>query len=596
MLKKIQLRIPVQWLVPLLVFLAAAALAAGLRELGRSRSDSPLLTLFIIALPVLAAAAAVYLVRIREERIHLDRRRDWLEKQLRGTMQLNHLLVNARHENELIEQSLPVFAGMTGAFAASFVPIDEWGQPLPVHTYGNLPAPVLRGWAEHLAATSASQQCRQCEARASIHSGPCPLRSNPLANPYDIHCFPAWRGERMIGMLNLYVQTGRVFQPEQRENIESLLQEMALAVEILRLRNQEVATLRNINLLRSPDSELSTLLERMITGVREAMGLDGVYLEVLPEGDRHPGLKLRSGGPVWSDSSEPEEICQRLYQDPVAAEQITSSRKMATLVAVPLRLPEGQVLGAMLGGTRLPGPLGPRQMALLYTVATQAAFLVEAERSRQTLELRITLQERSRLAREIHDSLAQTLAFLKLNARQMQSQLDRRDYEKLRKSLEESYITLSEAYIEARQAIEQLRLEPDQKESSWLEQLCTDFESVSGLVVERDFEWETSEISPEIQVQLMRVVQEALNNVRKHAKASRVRVACLRRRDELLLEIEDDGQGFSVYEVPLPSRHGLRGMQERAELIGADIQVESKPGKGTLVRLRLPVQLKEVAS
>jgi len=103
MLKKIQLRIPVQWLVPLLVFLATAALAAGLRELGRSRSDSPLLTLFIIALPVLAAAAAVYLVRIREERIHLDRRRDWLEKQLRGTMQLNHLLVNARHENELIE-------------------------------------------------------------------------------------------------------------------------------------------------------------------------------------------------------------------------------------------------------------------------------------------------------------------------------------------------------------------------------------------------------------------------------------------------------------------------------------------------------------
>ena len=91
---------------------------------------------------------------------------------------------------------------------------------------------------------------------------------------------------------------------------------------------------------------------------------------------------------------------------------------------------------------------------------------------------------------------------LELNARQMQSQLDRRDYEKLRKSLEESYITLSRRN-RGPPGHRAASAGADQKESSWLEQLCTDFESVSGLVVERDFEWEPAR-SARNTVQLMR--------------------------------------------------------------------------------------------
>lgn len=98
---------------------------------------------------------------------------------------------------------------------------------------------------------------------------------------------------------------------------------------------------------------------------------------------------------------------------------------------------------------------------------------------------------------------------------------------------------------------------------------------------------------PEVQVQLIRIVQEALNNVRKHAKARQVEIDCQRVGQDMVMEIRDDGGGFNVEDVPGPSQHGLRGMRERAELIGADFQVISQPEKGTTVRIRLPVQERE---
>jgi two-component system nitrate/nitrite sensor histidine kinase NarX len=102
-----------------------------------------------------------------------------------------------------------------------------------------------------------------------------------------------------------------------------------------------------------------------------------------------------------------------------------------------------------------------------------------------------------------------------------------------------------------------------------------------------------SGLSPEVQAQLIRIVQEALSNVRKHAGARRVDISCNLVGEELVMEIHDDGAGFNVEDVPGPSQHGLRGMRERAELIGAELQVVSQPDRGTAVVVRLPVQAKE---
>jgi two-component system, NarL family, nitrate/nitrite sensor histidine kinase NarX len=92
-----------------------------------------------------------------------------------------------------------------------------------------------------------------------------------------------------------------------------------------------------------------------------------------------------------------------------------------------------------------------------------------------------------------------------------------------------------------------------------------------------------------VYAQLIRIVQEALSNVRKHARAQRVWISLRHWNRDLILEIGDDGEGFTPEDVPELTRYGLRGMRERAEFIGADFQIISQPRQGTLVRLRLPL-------
>ena len=198
------------------------------------------------------------------------------------------------------------------------------------------------------------------------------------------------------------------------------------------------------------------------------------------------------------------------------------------------------------------------------------------------------IQERIRLAREIHDGLAQTLGFLKLQTSQMGNYLNRGETERLRQALQLCYTTLSDAYQDARLAIDGLRINSsEQGLRGWLEQTVVEFQELTDTKVLLDQVDAPNDLPPEIHAQLIRIVQEALNNVRKHAQANQVQVSFRQMGEDLWLEISDDG--FSPLDVPELSRYGLRGMRERAELLGADFQVISRPDNGTAIRVRLPL-------
>lgn len=99
-------------------------------------------------------------------------------------------------------------------------------------------------------------------------------------------------------------------------------------------------------------------------------------------------------------------------------------------------------------------------------------------------------------------------------------------------------------------------------------------------------------LSPDVEIIVYRVIQEALSNVARHAKAENVSVVLERRGDELVAVVEDDGVGFSLPEVMQASHEknlGLLGMQERAELVGGSLTIETAPGEGTTVYLRVPL-------
>jgi two-component system nitrate/nitrite sensor histidine kinase NarX len=279
----------------------------------------------------------------------------------------------------------------------------------------------------------------------------------------------------------------------------------------------------------------------------------------------------------------------------MSLENVTLNKRETwkTLHAVPLVWQDQNPEGVLLLGSNSAQAFAQRHQALLETLAGQAALLIQNSRLMVQLEYQAVVDERARLAREIHDGLAQTLAFLKIQAAQMQNYLSRGETERLTSTLQASYRTLSDAYIDARQAIENLRRTPSVNLADWVQQVASDYEQATGQKVALDDFNLSVEYPPNVQTQLIRIIQEALSNVRKHSGAENVAIRGIQKPDSVLIEVRDNGKGFAPQQVDDSLRFGLRGMRERAESIGADFQIVSQPGAGTIVSLRLPVLMKE---
>lgn len=606
---------PRQMLVPTLALLAA------LFAVGRWVSW-PLAG--ALALAVMGWGAAVLYraqlqARLRnaevvEEQLALtESRRNEEKLRLQALMRLNQGLSEAQDEREIMESALAVLTGLVNALGCSFVPVDEWDQPLPAFTYGQLPEPVLGAWATHLASSYLRQRCSNCKLLVGPR-GDCPLHPSEVGDSMRVFCLPLVRaknGGRTLGILHLYLPPGRVLDEDTRCFMEGLLQQIALAYESARMRSQELATLRQIQMLHAPESGFAASLSTLLDGLLQALDADCVLVRLRPStDDRLSNLIVVRGQTCGMDDEEIEAIFTRVVASEVAGPGKGASASLAGAVpvwlAMPLTLPSGlrwdgslpagHVLGMLLVGVNHAHEFHPRQQAVLQTVAAQVALLVENERLMRSLEYKVVIEERARLAREIHDGLAQTLAFLKLQAAQMQTYLAAGDLPRLSQVLKDNYQVLAEAYLDTRQAIDNLRLTPNEGLETWLDRILTDFERTTGLIVNRNIEPLSRELTPEVQAHMIRIVQEALSNIRKHARARTVQFSMRAWQDDMLIEVGDDGRGFDAEDVPEISRHGLRGMRERAEMIGADFQIISQERSGTVVRLVLPNSLKEETS
>jgi two-component system nitrate/nitrite sensor histidine kinase NarX len=233
------------------------------------------------------------------------------------------------------------------------------------------------------------------------------------------------------------------------------------------------------------------------------------------------------------------------------------------------------------------------QLSLLQIVAGEAALIVMNARYLVEAEYQAVLDERARLAREIHDGLAQTLAFLKMQSDQMQIYLAQGQMDRLNDTLRASSRTLNDAYLDARQAIDNLRRLPDMGLAELLRRTADEFFAAANISVDVTGIAPLPELPLNLRAQLLRIVQEALANVRKHARAKCVALAARLAQGDLILEVRDDGVGFAPEMVAAPTQYGLRGMRERAEMIGAEFQVISRPGEGTTVRLQIPIEVGE---
>lgn len=522
-------------------------------------------------------------------------------EQMEAVFQLSRTFVEANDENEIIQPMMQFIVEISGAQGASFVPIDEHGQPQTALSHGELPFEVKEAWLEYLSTPGVVDRCRACEAREPLElPRDCPLLRGPFANASGLVCLSVRRGEREFGVLNLFLPRSAPLEAQTRALIGTLLDEAALALEGVYLRRRELSALRQLQFLRQK-SDLNTLFNSLLANVSRTLGADFAWMVASPSRLLPQGMEVVEG----DLPSQVKPLLRGLVQgvmssrEPVIVGNLAGDSKdeadprphVRSVVAVPLISAESGVLGAILVGNRQARGFQPRQLALLQTVADQVALVMQNAHLMAELEYKTMLQERARLAREIHDGLAQTIGFLKLQSAQLRTYIEKGEFERAKENAIRIYTTLSEAYQDTRQAIDDLRLLPDECGlRGWLAQVANEFRELSGLEVILDVDEGDTEISPEVQAQLIRIVQEALSNVRKHAGASRVRVSCSVANGDLFLKIEDNGKGFLPDDITSPSQHGLRGMRERAELIGADFQIISQPQRGAQVCIRLPLK------
>jgi signal transduction histidine kinase len=206
------------------------------------------------------------------------------------------------------------------------------------------------------------------------------------------------------------------------------------------------------------------------------------------------------------------------------------------------------------------------------------------ERARQAA----VLEERQRLARELHDSVTQSLYGVSLQAEAASRALMAGDTAPIAANLKEIGETTREALGEMRLLLFELRppLLEERGLFGALQSRLGAVESRAGLTTEIQGEG-AERLAPEMEQELYRVAQEALNNVLKHAHARQVTVRLDVSKDRAVLEVADDGVGFEP-SLRNGGGFGLPGMRERAERLGGGLQVESTPGQGTTVRAEVP--------
>ncbi len=271
---------------------------------------------------------------------------------------------------------------------------------------------------------------------------------------------------------------------------------------------------------------------------------------------------------------------------------ILSQKYRGSHLAAPLRINE-QIIGALCVGSSSSQRFNEESAELLTKLANTAAIALENARLYEQAERIATLEERRRIAAEMHDGLGQTLSYLGLMTDQVVDFLSNGKEDAAMERLRRTHETIEKATGDVRKAINRLMDENPIRTDlcDQLELVAREFSSTGNSMVE----WNPSEkiscsCSPEMNEQVIHIVREALTNAVSHAHAANINLQFSQNDGGYLLKIEDNGDGFDSSQ-PSPNGHfGLQIMKARAQRVGGLLTVHSAPGHGTRVILSFPAE------
>lgn len=360
-----------------------------------------------------------------------------------------------------------------------------------------------------------------------------------------------------------------------------------VAASINQADNLDELLMRFLRVLKEMVNGMAATVRLVQTdGKMRLVGAIGLDDDVLTEGQMLP-LDLCVCGTTLSPG---DIICNK--QEKHCSRQL--GREMfdvdeVELITVSLDYHD-EVLGLYHIFVRRPGISGREDIIeLLQTIGNHLGMAVAKQRSDREARRLSIVEERTALAHELHDSLAQTLASLRFQVRMLQDVLKSGDTDAACADLLRISHGLDEAHTELRELLHSFRAPVEQRGlMSALDKLVKRFQQESG--VHSFFQSDCREpvLSSAEEMQILRIAQESLANTRKHAQAHTVRVLVTGKSDgSLILLVEDDGVGFeNTSRAGQPGEHiGLSIMEERARRLGGHLRVESEPGEGTRVEL-----------
>jgi len=303
-------------------------------------------------------------------------------------------------------------------------------------------------------------------------------------------------------------------------------------------------------------------------------------------------MKLGEGIAGRSAVSGEPIIVENLSDDPRLTKTIIKEEGIKFHASVPLKS-RGRVLGVMNLSSKSHRSFTPQEVIFLTAIGQQIGVAIENARLYQQGRRLAALEERDRLARELHDYLAQALGYLNVKASLMDDLLSKGQLTQAQASLLEMKGIAREAYTDVREGIFSLRtmaaaglgLLPT------LREYLAEYRVHYGLETSLSIDDESlAEFPADVGVQISRIIQEALTNVRKHAQASRAWIRFEPDNTHVRITVEDDGLGFEPAQLTGEGRQyfGLQIMRERAEGVHSSLELHSRPGQGTRIILRVP--------
>jgi signal transduction histidine kinase len=403
----------------------------------------------------------------------------------------------------------------------------------------------------------------------------------------------------------------------------SHLSELYIASERRLLQEQETRTAMISDMIRVASStlELDEVLSHVANGIATAIGVQtcGFFLVDEEQGTITPKLEVTV--PAVRDATSEQvrlsmllprplttfnalfrqvvgqkepSFCFNVQTDPRFDTRPLQQLGFKSVLAIPFVV-KGRVV-ALAYALTLEDCLAftDEQIELARSLADAAALAIENARLYQQMEQLVVTRERARLSWEIHDDLAPTLGAIQLKTSMVEGLLAGGQVEQAKATVLELEDMISAAYTDVREAIFNLRAitSPGAEFLSTLQEYLDDYRQHYGLEAQLEVrDGEAIELAGAVQVQVIRIVQEMLTNVRRHARTNIAHVCVERDNEHVRISVEDEGQGFDPARVMEQDSQyvGLQVMRERAESIGGTLTLDSQPDEGTVVVLEVPL-------